>query len=137
MATRGWEKVSSEDIGRLQRSQANTATAALPTSKYKNVRFSVDGLGFDSKREAAYYVGLKARAHNGEITNLQIHPTFALLAPTPGGINVEVAQYEADFTYRDASGGRHTVDVKGVRTKMFLLKRKWLELQEGIVIEEV
>lgn len=132
MATRGWENVSATDIAR--RCQVKTVA---PASKYRNVRFSLDGLTFDSKREASYYVGLKARAAHGDITDLRVHPTFPLLAPTAAGVHVEVAQYEADFTYRDALGELHVVDVKAVRTKMFLLKRKWLELQTGILIEEV
>lgn len=134
MATSGWEHVSTSDLNKLGRSQAQTAA---PSKKYRNIRYVVDSLTFDSKREATYYVGLKARAHNGDIRDLRVHPTFALLAPTAAGVAVEVARYEADFTYYDTHDERHVVDVKGVRTQVYLLKRKWLELQEGIVIEEV
>lgn len=134
MATRGWDNVTVTDIARMRACQAKTTA---PTSKYRNVRFSLDGFTFDSKREASYYVGLKARAHNGEITELRVHPTFPLMAPTAAGVNVEVSQYEADFTYRDADGALHCVDSKGVRTQLFLLKRKWLFLQDNIAVELV
>jgi hypothetical protein len=31
----------------------------------------------------------------------------------------------------------HVIDAKGVRTQLYRLKRKWLELQTGIVVQEV
>lgn len=51
-----------------------------------------------------------------------------------------MAEYIADFTYIDVqSGVRVVVDVKssGTRTPTYLLKRKWLELQQSVLIEEV
>ncbi len=134
MATRGWEQITPTDIARMRPCQEKTAAAP---SKYRNVRFSIDGLTFDSKREANYYVGLKARAHNGDITDLRVQPSFPLFCPAPDRrLTAIVAHYVADFTYRER-GVQHVVDVKGVRTQVYLLKRKWLELQDGIVIEEV
>ncbi len=136
MATRGWENVSETDLAR----RACQEKTAAPTSKYRNVRFSIDGLTFDSKKEANYYVGLKARAHNGEITDLRTQVSFPLFCPAPGGLTAVVAHYVADFVYVE-HGVRHVVDVKGgkaCRTQVYAIKRKWLELQvEGIVIEEV
>lgn len=131
MATAGWEHVSTADLNKLARSPKTAAP-----SKYRNVRFVIDGLTFDSKREANYYVGLKARADHGEITDLRMQVSFPLLCPAPGGLTAIVAHYVADFTYLER-GVQHCVDVKGVRTQLFVLKRKWLELQDGIVVEEV
>jgi hypothetical protein len=36
-----------------------------------------------------------------------------------------------------ANGVTHVVDAKGHRTREYQLKKKWLELQTGIVIQEV
>jgi len=110
-------------------------------SKYKNVRVEVDGHSFDSKREAGEYLRLKARLLTGEISELRRQVVFPLYAPMlAAGANdarVEVARYIADFTYQDSDGRVHVVDAKGKRTPMYALKAKWLNLQNGIVIEEV
>jgi hypothetical protein len=47
-----------------------------------------------------------------------------------------VSSYVADYVYVE-QGKRHVVDAKGKRTQMYALKKKWLFLQDGIVIEEV
>lgn len=129
MATRGYEHVTMADIH-----QRNAGVKSKP-SKYRNVKTRVAGELFDSKREAAYWQGLKAREHNGEITYLRRQVCFPLLCPVEDRA-VMVAFYVADFVY-DEHGKRHVVDAKGKRTAMYQLKKKWLELQDGIVIEEV
>jgi hypothetical protein len=114
-------------------------------SKYRNVKVVVDGITFDSKREANYWLLLKARAKTGEINSLERQVPFALCAPDrtdiahqhESEISVIVSGYVADFSYYDRAGVRHVVDAKGHRTDMYKLKRKWLELQDGIEIEEV
>jgi len=122
MATRGWQDVT---LG---------AIASKP-SKYHNQHVTIDGITFDSQREAAYWQGLKARAAAGEITELRYHVVFPLLCPIEDRA-LMVTTYEADFTYREF-GHLHVVDVKGHRTQMYLLKKRWLQLQEGLRIEEV
>jgi len=114
---------------------------AVKQSKYRNVRTVVDGITFDSKREAQYWAELKMRERAGDITELRRQVPFALFTAkaTISGSHVlyEVARYVSDFVYRDRNGVEHVVDAKGKRTAMYQLKRKWLELQSGIVIEEV
>ena len=131
MATRGWEHATPQDV----------RDRRIPTpSKYRNVKVVIDGKVFASKREGAEYQRLKARQHVGEIGNLRCQVPFALLAPVEAerGTSVIVAHYIADFTYTEVqTGERVVVDVKGKRTQMYLLKRKWLELQTGIQIHEV
>ena len=107
-------------------------------SKYRNVRTMVGGEVFDSNREAQQWVLLTARVQLGEISGLQRQVPFALWAPSNASTShVQVSTYIADFTYYDRDGRRHVVDAKGKRTQMYALKKKWLELQDGIVIEEV
>lgn len=112
-------------------------------SKYRNVKVVVDGITFDSKREAAYWQGLKAREHNGEINSLQRQVPFALCCPDrtdldlQGRRSVVVSNYIADFSFYDRDGQRHVVDAKGHRTAIYQLKKKWLFLQDGIDITEV
>lgn len=130
---RGFEHLTEGDAAKLGKQ------AVAKPSKYRNAKVVVDGATFDSKREANYWFGLKVRERLGEIVKLRHHVNWPLLAPDRvNGNDVVVAHYECDFYYADAdTGNEHVVDAKGKRTQMYLLKRKWLELQDGIVIEEV
>jgi len=121
-----------------------TLQTAQPTepkpSKYRNVKIQVDGITFDSKREAQYWAELKLREKAGDITALARQVPYDLRCPIdawPPEREAVVSHYVADFRYCDKDGHVHVVDAKGKRTAMYLLKRKWLELQNGIVIEEV
>lgn len=106
-------------------------------SKYKNIKTWVGPDCLDSKREAEYWIQLKARESLGEISDLQRQVRFPLLAPDRiHGNDQQVAEYVADFVYKDPEG-RHVIDVKGHRTREFVLKSKWLLLQDGIEIEEI
>ena len=134
MATRGFEHLTVEQAKVLGRSKA------IPSkpSKYRNVTVVIEGETFDSKREAAYWQGLKARERAGEIVGLCRQQPFTLQAPSaPLGRSVVVATYVADFVYYDHAGAWHVVDAKGHRTAIYRLKKRWLEVQNGIVIEEV
>jgi hypothetical protein len=131
MATRGWCGVTREQI----------RGATLPR-KFRNVRAEIGGERFDSKAEAAYWLVLRDREQRGEIYRLQRQVPFplktAVLMDDGQWLLIEVCSYEADFVYFEA-GVRHVIDVKqpATRTAVYRLKRKWLQLQDGIVIEEV
>jgi hypothetical protein len=127
MATGGWQHVTMTDLQQRQRTTP---------SKYRNVRVRIGTEWFDSQREADYWRGLQARAVNGEITGLRRQVVFPLLCPAMEDRAVMVSSYVADFVYVE-NGVRHVVDAKGYRTRLYLLKRKWLQLQDGIVVEEV
>jgi len=113
-------------------------------SKYRNVRTMIGGESFDSKREADYWLVLKAREQLGEIQLLRRQVRYDLNCPDETeprhdlAMSRTVAHYVADYVYYDLTDGReHVVDAKGHRTREYQLKKKWLELQDGIVIEEV
>lgn len=152
MALRGWENVTQADLDRRQAAKnagAIVATEKEKKSKYRNVRFIIDGESFDSKKEGQYWIELKLREKAGLIVELKRQIAIPLLAPDmtthgaymPGTFTlVQISEYIADFVYRDAATQqRHVVDAKGQRRRIapYPLKKKWLELQEGIVIEEV
>ena len=135
MASRGWEGVTPTDLARIR----DRFAPAAKVSKYRNQRVEVDGQMFDSKREAAAWMRLRAREQAGEIRNLRRQVPFDLMCPCKDGeaMYAVVARYVSDFTYLDADDQMHVVDAKGVRTQIYALKRKWLELQTGIAIEEI
>jgi hypothetical protein len=136
MATRGFENVSADDLARLG---AGKLVALKKPAKYRNLRCEApDGQRFDSVRECEYYLQLKARERAGEIAGLRRQVRYWLMAPAPSRHSYNVVSYYiADFVYQDAAGVTHVVDAKGLRTQVYLLKKKWLELQDGVVIEEV
>ncbi len=134
------------DLDRLTQKRHETVGRL---SKYRNVKCEVLGEKFDSKREGNYWLALKAREAAGEITDIRRQVSYPLFCPTRhetemAGVTVVelqsvVARYIADFVYKDNFGtfGQHVVDAKGHRTAIYQLKKKWLELQDGIVIEEI
>jgi hypothetical protein len=87
-------------------------------SKYRAIRTEVDGLKFDSKAEARTYTKLQLLRRAGEVTKFDIHPVFVL----PAGI-----KYEADFRVYWADGRVEIVDVKGVKTAVYRLKKKLMK----------
>lgn len=106
-------------------------------NKYGAKKVVVDNITFDSKREAERYGELRLLEKGGEITDLEIHPKwdlhgYSLFHP----YRVKIATYTADSSYREK--GSHVVeDVKGYRTDMYKLKKKWMNAEYGIDIQEV
>lgn len=87
--------------------------------KYRNVRETVDGINFHSKREAKRYLELKLLNSSKEIMNLSLQPNFKFI------INgVKVCTYRADFMYFTKENKCIVEDVKGYKTPLFVIKAK-------------
>ena len=93
-------------------------------SKYGAHRTEIDGILFDSKREAARYQELKILEKAGEIKDLVRQPVFTLQeAFMCDGKKERSITYRADFMYEE--NGRTIVeDVKGMKTDVYKIKRK-------------
>ncbi len=103
-------------------------------SKYKNIETTIDGIRFDSKKEAARYAELKLLEQAGIITDLKCQHRFPL---TVNGSNV--GSYIADFTYTE-KGKLIVEDVKSLVTRrlpVYRLKRRLMDALFGITITEV
>lgn len=120
-------------------------------TKYKSKKTVIDGITFDSKKEAQRYIQLKLMQRGGQISDLQRQVKYVLIPvqrePDTVGIRGgrkkgkllerEVA-YIADFQYRDNCTGQIIVeDTKGIRTTDYILKRKMMLYFHGIQIKEV
>lgn len=104
-------------------------------SKYHAQPTRVNGIRFDSKKEAERYEQLLLLERVGQITGLELHPRYALYALAQDGTVTKVADYIPDFRY--VENGRTVVeDVKGVRTPVYRLKKRWMLAQYGITILE-
>lgn len=124
--------------------------------KYGNRKVVVEGIQFDSKKEARRYQELRLLERAGEIHDLQRQVKFVLI-PTqrefngremyksgpkkgtfkPGRIIEREVAYIADFVYFLPDNTRIVEDTKGVRTKEYIIKRKLLLWRYGIKIREV
>ena len=101
--------------------------------KYKNVKTTIDGITFDSKKESARYAELKLLARSGLIQNLRLQVPFELIPKQAGE---RAVRYIADFTYTE-NGETVVEDVKGVRTDVYRLKKKLMLKVHGLRIKEV
>ena len=102
--------------------------------KYNNTKIRVDGRLFDSKAEAARWQELQLLERAGEITELERQVEYELIPKQKGE---RAAKYVADFRYVDNEGKTVVEDTKGVRTPVYILKRKLLLWVHGIRIREV
>lgn len=121
-------------------------------SKYHAKKITKDGITYDSKKECNRHAELLLLERAGAITELQRQVKFILLPAhyeayerygkngqrlKDGQKCVERAvYYVADFVYKQ-DGKTIVEDVKGIRTKEYILKRKMLLHFRGIKIKEV
>lgn len=126
----------------------------MSKSKYRNRKVSVDGITFDSRKEAQRYRELKLLLLAGEIIGLQMQVPFELVPaqyeetgavyskgprkgqPKQGKCIEKSVVYVADFVYWQ-DGQRIVEDTKGVRTTDYIIKRKLMLHKYGIRIREV
>ena len=113
-------------------------------SKYGNRKVTVDGLTFDSVKEANRWCELKLMQRAGEIKDLERQVTFILI-PTQkdwktGKVLERECKYVADFVFWEngRNGWEKVVeDTKGFKTPEYIMKRKLMLKEYGIRIREV
>ena len=114
------------------------------TNKYRNIKTEVEGIVFDSRKEAKYYLYLKQLLHDGKISSLQRQVPYELVPAvyeeqiihlkTKDKAVKKLVQrpilYVADFVYvENTTGETVVVDVKGQKatmTKEFVMKKKMM-----------
>ena len=105
-------------------------------SKYHARKTTVDGITFDSRREADRYLVLKSMEEEGAIEDLRRQVRYELIpAFDVDGSHYRPVFYVADFAY--VEDGKEVVeDVKGMRTDTYKLKAKLFARRYGKVIRE-
>ena len=117
--------------------------------KYNNKKVIVNGIKFDSQKEAKRYQELSLLEKAGAISDLQTQVKF-LLIPTQYEIVERSADgrpivtrcierecsYYADFVYFQ-NGEQVVEDTKGFKTPEYIIKRKLMLFKYGIKINEV
>lgn len=107
-------------------------------SKYHAKKTVVDGITFDSKREADRYLVLKSMEEDGTIENLRRQIRYELVpAFDVDGRHYRPVYYVADFVYADRETGEEIIeDTKGMRTDVYQLKSKLFARRYGKAIRE-
>ena len=106
-------------------------------NKYRSKKTVIDGITFDSKKEANRYMELKMLEEAGTIQDLQRQVKYVLI-PTQrinGKLVEKECSYKADFVYKE-NGETIVEDTKGFRTSNYKIKRKLMLYVHGIRIRE-
>lgn len=104
---------------------------AVRRNKYGNRRVEVDGIKFDSQKEARYYEELMLRYRAGDLKLVLLQVPFILPGPV---------RYYADFLTIDNDGRFEVIDVKSEATRknrVYINKKKQMKAVWGIEIKEV
>lgn len=99
-------------------------------SKYRNKKTVVDNIEFASKREATRYQDLKLMQQAGLIHDLELQKQFLLEVN-----DVKIGSYFADFVYQE-NGQRVVEDAKGLRTRVYQIKKKLMLALHNVSIRE-
>lgn len=121
--------------------------------KYHNKKIKVDGIIFDSKKEAVRYKELKTLEKAGIIHDVQRQVKYILIptqhehtsgiyskgknkgSPKKGKLIERECAYYADFVYTE-NGETVVEDTKGVKTPEYIIKRKLMLYVHNIKIKE-
>lgn len=102
-------------------------TMTKSRSKYGAKKVKVGDKRFDSIAEGSYYQYLCLLQKSGQITDIQLQVPFELQPKyVRKGKTVQAIKYFADFVVTYADGHTEVVDVKGMRTDVYKLKKKML-----------
>lgn len=107
-------------------------------SKYHSKKTVVDGIEFDSKKEANRFCELRLLERVGKVTDLQRQVKFELIPSqrVDGKVVERACSYVADFVYMQ-DGKKVVEDTKGFKTADYIIKRKLMLWVHGIQIKEI
>lgn len=120
--------------------------------KYSNIKTCVNGISFDSRKEARRYSELLLLQRAEAIRDLELQKKYVLIPAQyetyerygKKGQRLQDGQrlvekecaYLADFVYKE-DGKTIVEDTKGIKTKDYIIKRKLMLYVHGIRIKEV
>ena len=100
-------------------------------NKYGAKKIEIDGHVFPSKRESEYYLRYKDMLKHGEIVKLELQPKFTLIPSFKGkdGKTEKSVNYTADFRLTYPDGKQKVIEVKGYKTRDYVIRRKLFKWQ--------
>jgi hypothetical protein len=117
-------------LGADAKEQIRPHLNAVKVSKYRNKIVTIDGRKFHSKKEARCYLELKAMEKAGAIKG------FSCQVPFPVTDGNKPIKYFLDFLVQFNDNRLEHWDVKGMRTRLYILKKRLVEEKYGIEIIE-
>ncbi len=130
-------RLSKADRERLE-ALAREAGVPVPPApkrprKYRNEPVEMDGIRFDSRKEAARWSQLRIMERAGLIADLKPHPRFPLVVE-----GQPIGEYVGDFSYVE-KGVLVVEDTKSPATvtPLYKLKKKLVRILHGIEVREV
>ena len=103
---------------------------APKANKYSAIKTEVDGIIFDSKKEAARYTELRLLERASKISDLRLQVKYEFIVN-----GHKISSYRSDFEYNEE--GKHIVeDCKGIRHRDYIWRRKLMLALFGIQIRE-
>lgn len=114
----------------------------LRANKYHAAKCTVDGIRFDSRKEARRYQELRYLEAAGAIAALELQPEYRIVVTpiAPPARAIDCGRFRADFRYRDLGSGAVVIeDAKSAATKTtaYRLRKRLIEAIYGISIVEV
>ena len=100
-------------------------------AKYGNKKTVLDGIKFDSKKEASRYQELIIMQKQGIITHLELQKPFVICPKIEGLKGSRARKYIADFVYEE-KGKKIIEDVKSAITRqnpVYTLKKQLVQWQ--------
>ncbi len=111
-------------------------TVSRKGSKYRNQKTEYGGRMFDSKKEADYARTLEYLKHAHElkdrVVRVEYQVPFSIKAK-----NIHISTYFADFRVTYGDKRQEVIDVKGMKTPVYKLKKRLVEALHNVKIIEV
>lgn len=122
------EKMSVEEFRKIG--------SPVSKNKYGNKKTEYKGIIYDSKKEAEYAIELDRRFFASKPSDRVVLVERQVRYPIQIR-GAEICSYFADFKVSYADGHEEVVDVKGVRTDVYKIKKKLVKAVYGITIIEI
>jgi hypothetical protein len=123
MVSLSWDHLSPA-VKRLN-SQLKDVLKAEKKSKYHSKKVMIDGITFDSQKEANRYCDLLLEQRAGLVDRIELQPSFLLQAGyMDSGKKVRDMYYVADFQVWYKDGRIVVIDTKGFKTQVYRMKKK-------------
>lgn len=111
-------------------------------NKYNNQKTVIDGIKFDSKKEAEYYCQLKLLKKAGEIKDFGLQKKFELQEGfEKNSQKYRPIAYYADFVVDHLDGTTEVIDIKSskhFKTQVYRIKKKIFEYKyPDLTIKEI
>ena len=121
-----------QDLADILRQNGQELLKSRISKKYRNVRTpNGDGTFSDSKKEARIDGEYQILLRCGQLRSVERKKRFPIVIA-----GIKICDYECDWVITDTAGNVSVVDAKGLKTRVYRLKKKLMKAIHGIDIIE-